>query len=149
MKLAVFLLLSTLAQAQSVGVAISLNVITHPVRTYRESSNTKWYMLAAGSLLEAANLGDYLTTKRGAFPGTGGCELNPLFTSAPCVINVPRFTGVKIGIAAFGIAQWVPIWAGYRSENYKKLMTVMDLVGAVPMTVIDLRNVHELHLEGK
>lgn len=123
---------------------VPLNVIAHPVKSFRTKHDGTGVLLAGTVLLQSVNAIDYATTRRGAFPGTGGCELNPLLVTAPCQINVPRFTGVKIGVAAFNFAQWLPVWAGYRNSNYRKAMGVLDFVGAVPLGVADINNIHQL-----
>ena len=76
------------APGADVGVSIPVRTIAHPVRAWRSAPLGRRWLAIADGLMESANAVDYLTTRRGAFPGTGGCELNPLLTKAPCQIDV-------------------------------------------------------------
>jgi hypothetical protein len=69
--------------AGGLELAIPFHAIAHPVKAYHSVPAGKRFLALADILLEDANFVDYATTRRGAFPGTGGCELNPLLTTAP------------------------------------------------------------------
>ena len=90
---------------------------------WHSAPQARRWLVIADSLLEGANAADYITTRRGAFPGTGGCELNPLVTRSPCQIDVLRFTALKLGTAAFGFVQLVP---GLKSKPLVRTLTLID-----------------------
>ncbi len=133
-----------LAQGFQVSVKVPAKAIVHPVQAYRSVRADRRLLAIADSLLMDANLVDYITTRRGAFPGTGGCELNPLLTTAPCQIDVPRFTGIKLAVGVFGALQWAPVFTGWGGEPYVRAMTVIDAAIAIPLTIADVNNVIQL-----
>ena len=146
-RLALLLLCAVSASAQiAAHVDIPLKVLAHPVATAKAFPAANRWMLLADIVLQDANAIDYVTTRRGAFPGTRGCELNPLFVSAPCQINVPRFAGVKIGTAAFGLAQWLPIWTHrtWAGAGYKRLITITDVGLSAALIGADINNIRQL-----
>jgi hypothetical protein len=61
-----------------VSVPVPVRAIAHPVRAWKSLSvktpSEKKLMAIADSLLMDANVTDYVTTRRGAFPGTHGCR---------------------------------------------------------------------------
>lgn len=137
-----FILALSSMSAQSVSIVMPTNWILHPIKAFKSVPTDKKFLLLTDSILQDINLGDYLTTKRGVFPGGYGyCELNPLFTSAPCQINVPRFTGVKIAVAAVGVAEWIPIWLGKGSPNYMATMDIINVSAAVPLGIAVVNNI--------
>jgi hypothetical protein len=137
-----FLALS--AHAASLTVSMPLKWVVHPVASFHSSRKSLDGMLITDTILQMINVGDYATTRRGAFPGTGGCELNPLLISAPCQIDVPRFTGVKIAVAAAGLAEWIPVWLGKSTPNYVFTITVVNAGLAVPLGIAVGSNIHQL-----
>ena len=86
----------------------------------------------------------FVRHRLGELPGTGGFELNPLLTKAPCQIDVPRFTGIKLAVAAFGAAQWAPVLAGWGGERYIRAMTLIDGALTVPLAIADANNIVQL-----
>jgi hypothetical protein len=132
------------AQGLQVSIPVPVHAIAHPVQAYRSVRADKRLLAIADTLLEEANTVDYVTTRRGAFPGTGGCELNPLLTTAPCQIDVPRFTGIKLVAGAFGVVQWLPVWRGWGGERYIRAVTVLDVAIAIPLAIADVNNVIQL-----
>jgi hypothetical protein len=129
-----FLLLvsASVSTAQSIGISIPVHAITHPISAYHDIIPDRNLIIGAISTLEIVNAADYGTTYRGVVQ-LGGCEQNPLFTLAPCVFNAPRFTGVKIAVAAAPIAQFLPVWLGWHNSTYIKSMAIVDLLGSAPL----------------
>jgi hypothetical protein len=131
-----------------VSVPVPVRAIAHPVRAWKSLSGKtpvdKKLMAIADSVLMDANVADYVTTRRGAFPGTHGCELNPLLTTAPCQIDVPRFTGIKLVVGAFGVAQWLPVPAGWVGPGYIRSLILIDAALAVPLAIADANNFVQL-----
>ena len=138
------LLAPLLLDARGLEVGIPLHALAHPVAAYHAVSSGRPLLAVAGAVLQSVNMIDYATTRRGAFPGTGGCELNPLLTKAPCQIDVPRFTGIKLAVAAFGAAQWAPVLAGWGGERYIRAMTLIDGALTVPLAIADANNIVQL-----
>jgi hypothetical protein len=132
------------AQAADLTISIPVRVIAHPARTWHSPPASRRWLAVADGLLEEANATDYITTRRGAFPGTGGCELNPLLTSAPCRIDVARFTAVKLAVAAFGIVQWAPVLNGWGGAALAPALAIADAAIAIPLAIADLNNVIQL-----
>jgi hypothetical protein len=127
-----------------VSVPVPVRAIAHPVRAWKSTPASTKLMAIADSLLMDANVTDYATTRRGAFPGTHGCEQNPLLTTAPCQIDVPRFTGIKLVIGAFGVAQWLPVLAGWGGDRYLRSLILIDAALAVPLAIADANNIIQL-----
>jgi hypothetical protein len=139
MRLAIALLALS-AQAGTIGVVIPVHAIAHPKAAYHAAQGSPWDLVAATVTLESMNGIDYATTYRGVVQ-MGGCERNPLLVSAPCTLNVPRFTGIKIAGVAFGVAQWIPVWIGHGGARYQKAMTLIDYALAAPLSAADANNV--------
>lgn len=131
-------------QAAGLQVALPVHALAHPVRAYHSVRSARRFMAIADAALQNVNVIDYVTTRRGAFPAAGGCELNPLLTKAPCQIDVPRFTGIKLSVAAFGAAQWTPVFTGWGGERYVRAMTLIDLALTVPLAIADVNNIIQL-----
>ena len=127
-----------------VSMPVPVRAIAHPVRAWKSVPDNKKLMAIADSVLMDANVVDYVTTRRGAFPGTHGCELNPLLTTAPCQIDVPRFTGIKLVVGAFGVAQWLPVLAGWGGDGYIRSLLLIDAALAVPLAIADANNIVQL-----
>lgn len=143
MKRLLFLFVAP-AFGASLGVTLPTRIIAHPIAAYHETRTGRLSMLAATVTLEAVNGIDYATTRRGAFPGTGGCENNPLLVSAPCQINVARFTGLKLVVGAFGVAQWIPVWTGFGGERYVRAVKYLDMAGSLPLALAGVNNIRQL-----
>jgi hypothetical protein len=145
MKPLLLILLAPLVlQAAGLEAVIPVRALAHPVQAYHSIQSGRRLLAIADAALQDVNVADYATTRRGAFPGTGGCELNPLLTKAPCQIDVPRFTGIKLAVAAFGAAQWAPVFTGWGGERYVRAMTLIDLALAVPLAIADANNIVQL-----
>jgi hypothetical protein len=127
-----------------VSVPVPVHSLAHPIQAFHSVPAERRLMAVADAVLQNVNAVDYATTRRGAFPGTGGCELNPLLTKAVCQIDVPRFTGIKLAVGLFGVAQWLPVMAGWRGERYVRTVTVIDAALAVPLLLADVNNVIQL-----
>jgi len=100
-------------------------------------------MAASTLTLETANVIDYATTYRAVVIGTN-CEENPVFQTAPCSqhnLNEPRFTGAKIGIAAFGFVQYLPKAFGWHNETWNRTFIIMNFAGTVPLAIVDINNI--------
>lgn len=143
---AVFLAINL--HAASFGLSLPVKVLAHPVATVRSAPKDVWFRRAAVGLLQAVNYGDYETTRRGVIDGPY-CEQNRLFLVAPCVINKPRFVGVKIAVAAFGAAQeapeFFPAFRAWRGRpTYEQVMGVIDLGVAVPLGIAVIGNIRIL-----
>jgi len=79
MKALFLMLLAPLAfEAAGLEVGIPVHALAHPVRAYQSTRSDRRLMAIVDAALQGVNVIDYVTTRRGAFPGTGGCELNPL-----------------------------------------------------------------------
>lgn len=145
-RLIFMLILAASAQAASLTMTVPLKWIVHPVASFQTSSKSIDGMLLTDSILQAINMGDYATTHR-AFTGADAgkyCENNPLLVSAPCVLDLPRFTGIKIAVAAYGVAQWVPVWLHRAGPNYKFVITVLNAGSSVPLGIAVIGNIKAL-----
>lgn len=146
-RLFVIAFLTALAlPAQSVSVLLPTNWILHPVRAFRSVPADKKFMFVTDTVLQAVNLGDYASTYR-AFTGPNAgryCENNQLLVSAPCVIDFPRFTGIKIGVAALGIAEWVPVWLG-AGGNYVVAASIVNGGLDIPLALAVANNIVQLN----
>lgn len=127
-----------------ISVTVPVQAIAHPIRAWKSLPSTQKLMMIADMVLEGANTVDYITTRRGAFPGTGGCELNPLLTTAACQIDVPRFTAIKLAVGVFGVAQWLPVFAGWGGTPWVCTVTLIDAALAIPLAIADVNNVIQL-----
>jgi hypothetical protein len=145
-RLLLLLLLPALVCGAGLQVSAPLPVhaLRHPVRAFHSVPADRRLLAIADAVLQDANVADYVTTRRGAFPGTGGCELNPLLTKAPCRIDVPRFTGVKLIVGLFGAAQWLPVAAGWSGDRYIRTLTAIDFALAIPLAIADVNNAIQL-----
>jgi hypothetical protein len=132
------------ASAASFGIKFSARWIAHPVASFHTTHAQRITLLATDVGLQLVNSIDYATTRRGAFPGTGGCEKNILFTSEPCQIDVPRFTGAKIGVAAVGAAEWIPVALHRATPTYFRTMQVVNVIMGIAFTYSDVNNVIQL-----
>ena len=104
-------------------------------------------MFLTDSILQTVNVGDYATTYT-AFTGENAghyCEHNSLLVTAPCVISLPRFRGVKIAALSYGIAQWIPVWLHKASPTYVRAVTIINGVAAVPIGIAVVGNIKALN----
>ncbi len=147
-QLILALVLASSAFAQ-VGVAFSfpLKWILHPKASFQSSSGSLDAMFLTDSILQTVNVGDYATTYT-AFTGANAgryCENNPLLVTAPCVISMPRFRGVKIAVLVVGVAEWFPVWAGKASPTYIRAATILNGAATVPLSIAVIGNLKALH----
>lgn len=145
MKLLSGFVFAIAAFGQGLHVDIPFHAVRHPLTAIRSA---KGFLTVTDIALQLTNGLDYYTTRRGAFPGTGGCELNSLFASN-CRINVAAFTGVKAALALVGIGEWIPVWTGRASANYMAVAGTVNLGLAIPLGIGDVNNFSQLEKEGK
>jgi len=148
-RIVVLALAALSANAQSLSFPIPLKAVAHPIATMKSTPKDVWFRRASVGLLEAVNFGDYETTKRGVIDGPY-CEQNKLFLLAPCVLNKPRFVGVKIAVAAFGVAQEMPeffprfrAWSG--RPIYEQVMGIVNIGVSVPLGIAVIGNIKTLN----
>ena len=145
MKLFTLALLALSARAASIGIDIPIHSILHMKQAYHESRGDKWGMISSTLAVQAVNAADVLTTYRGPILHPGQyCEDNPIFTPTPCVVDVARFTGAKIAVAAFNLAEWVPVWTHKGGERYMRAVTVINYVGIAPIAGAVANNIVQL-----
>ncbi len=144
-KLIVAGLLSAFAcGAQGIGLSVPLSVVRHPIATVKSAPADLGWLIASAISLESANAVDYATTLRGPVLHPGQyCEQNELFTTSRCTIDAPRFTGVKIGVAALGAAEWLSL-KRWRQPAYVRTLILVNFAGTVPLAVADIGNLKAL-----
>jgi hypothetical protein len=54
-----------------------------------------------------------------------------------------RFTAAKIGVAAAGLAEWLPL-LGKARPTYTKIAAIGDTAGAVVIGIVDIGNLRAL-----
>lgn len=138
-KIVLLSCLPLLCAGQQLGISISPHAIRHPKTAYHNLTGD-WKLAVAGVVsLELANATDYATTYRGVVV-QGGCEQNPLFVTAPCVFDRPRFTGVKIAAAALPLLEAIPMAFGIRSPAYIRGVSVVNFALTAPLAAADGNN---------
>jgi hypothetical protein len=142
--LAAIFVVALTVQAADLAVAVPLHVLAHPAKAWHSAPASRRWLAIADGLLESANAVDYITTRRDAFPGTGGCELNPVLTQAPCQIDVARFTAVKLAVAGFGLLQWAPVLNGLGGQSLVQALTIVDAAITLPLAIADVNNIRVL-----
>ena len=134
------------ACAANITASVPLKYIMHPKASFRASGKSLDMMIVSAAVLQSINIGDYATTHR-AFTGADAgkyCENNPLLVSAPCVIDLPRFTGVKIVVAAAGLAELIPVFMRRDTPTYRFAVTVVNFGASIPLGIAVVGNIHAL-----
>jgi hypothetical protein len=99
----------------------------------RAPASTSSWRRVTGAIALAGNGIDWYQTEKYAGPGGGGCEQNPLFLTAPCKLNVPKFRLFKAILAGAIVAEEVPgLFHLRHSEEWDKVW----LIANVPLDVI-------------
>jgi len=99
----------------------------------------------------AANGADWGMSRHFIRPGSGYCELNPVFQKPNgCDLNVPKLDAVKFGIslALFseeGVHQFLRAKHLDRADQTaERIGTIINIPTAIIFTAVDIHNVKEL-----
>ena len=149
-----FLPLLCAGQQLSVTVPLSPHFIKrvatgHPRVAFHEFSTDTINGAASSFALQSGNYVDWRTTTI-AFTGANAgkyCENNPLLKGPNgCAINLPKFDGVKLGVALADVASWLPIAFHLANPHgtYAKIATISRYGMAVVFVPVDASNIHQL-----